>query len=68
MRKVITYTQTQGEYIGQIATCVPCAQSDVAKVLPEVEAMTEIEYLNWIIAKDVMRENPENVQIVEVDD
>lgn len=67
MRKVITYTQTQGEYAGQIATCVPAAQSDVALVLPEVASMTETEYLNWIIARDVMRENPENVQIVEVD-
>lgn len=68
MRKVITYTQTQGEFAGQIATCVPCAQADVAKVLPEVEAMTEAEYLNWIIARDVNRNNPENVQIVEVND
>jgi len=68
MRKVITYTQTQGEFVGQIATCVPCAQADVAKVLPEVAQMSEIEYLNWIIARDVNRNNPQNVQIVEVDD
>ena len=68
MRKVIKYTQTQGEYTGQIATCVPAAQEDVAKVLPEVASMTEIEYLNWIIARDVNRNNPENVQIVTVND
>lgn len=68
MRKVITYTQTQGDNIGQIATCVPCAQADVAKIFPEVEAMTEAEYLNWIIARDVNKYNPENVQIVEIND
>ena len=68
MRKVITYTQTQGEYIGQIATCVPAAQVDVAKVLPEVESMTEAQYLDWIIARDVNINNPENVQIVTVQD
>ena len=68
MRKVITYTQTQGDYIGEIATCVPAAQLDVAKVLPEVEAMSEAQYLAWIIARDVNKYNPENVQIVEVDD
>lgn len=68
MRKVITYTQTQGEFAGQIATCVPCAQEDVAKVLPEVTSMTETEYLNWIIARDVIKNNPENVQIVTVND
>ena len=68
MRKVITYTQTQGEIAGQIATCVPAAQADVAKVLPEVEAMTEAEYLAWIIARDVNKNNPENVQIVEIND
>jgi hypothetical protein len=68
MRKVITYTQTQGEFAGQIATCVPCAQEDVAKVLPEVASMTEAEYFAWIIARDVNKNNPENVQIVEVED
>ena len=68
MRKVITYTQTQGDYIGDIATCVPAAQSDVAKMLPEVESMTEAEYLDWIIARDVNKYNPENVQIITVDD
>ena len=68
MRKVITYTQTQGDNIGKIATCVPAAQSDVAKMLPEVESMTEAEYLDWIIARDVNKYNPENVQIITVDD
>ena len=68
MRKVITYTQTQGEFAGQIATCVPAAQADVAKLLPEVEAMTEAEYLAWIIARDVNKYAPENVQIITVDD
>jgi len=68
MRKVITYTQTQGEFAGQIATCVPATQADVAKVLPEVASMTETEYLNWIIARDVNKYNPENVQIVEVNE
>ena len=68
MRKVITYTQTQGDDIGDIATCVPAAQSDVAKMLPEVESMTEAEYLDWIIARDVNKYNPENVQIITVDD
>jgi hypothetical protein len=68
MRKIITYTQTQGEFIGQTATCVPAAQSDVAKTLPEVEGMTEAEYMDWIIARDVMKYNPENVQIITVED
>ena len=66
MRKVITYTQTQGEYAGNIATCVPALQSDVAKLLPEIASMSEAEYLDWIIARDVNKYNPENVQIVEV--
>jgi hypothetical protein len=68
VRKVITYTQTQGDYIGDIATCVPAAQSDVAEILPEVASMSEAEYLDWIIARDVNKYNPENVQIVEVND
>lgn len=68
MRKVITYTQTQGEFAGQIATCVPAAQEEVAKSVPEVASMTETEYLNWIIARDVNKNNPENVQIVTVND
>lgn len=68
MRKVITYTQTQGEFAGQIATCVPADQSDVAQLLPEVESMSEAEYLAWIIARDVNKYNPENVQIVTVND
>ena len=68
MRKVITYTQTQGEYAGDIATCVPALQADVSKLLPEVESMTEAEYLDWIIAKDVNKYNPENVKIITVND
>lgn len=68
MRKVITYTQTQGDYAGESATCVPAAQADVAKFFPEVDSMTEEQYIQWIIDRDVLKYNPENVQVITIDD
>ena len=65
MAKVIVWTQTQGDYAGDEAVTVPANQNDVAKVCPEVADMTEAEFLQWIINRDVLKHNPENVHIEE---
>lgn len=66
MTKVIMWEQTEGILAGQEVTTVPAPQSDLAQTRPEVEQMTESEYIAFIIQKDVMPYNPANVRVVDI--
>ena len=58
----IVYTDNSGN------TCIvhPARQEDVALVLPEIAAMTQAEFIEWIKAKDVPADAT-NVSIVAAD-
>ena len=58
----IVYTDNSGN------TCIvnPARQEDVAKALPEIAAMTQAEFIEWIKAKDVPADAT-NVSIVAAD-
>jgi hypothetical protein len=66
MAKIIKWTVTEGPEIGYEATTVPAPQEEVAQLRPEVADMTEDEYIQFIIDKDVMPKNPSNVHIVDL--
>ena len=65
MTKIIQWTMTQGENVGFVATTYPANQSDLALTRPEVAEMTEDEYIQFIIQKDVMPNNPSNVEVID---
>jgi hypothetical protein len=64
MTKKITWMQTEGVGAGTSATTIPVEQSIVAELRPEVADMTEDEYIQFIIQKDVMPNNPLNVEVI----
>lgn len=65
MTKVIQWTMTQGENAGFVATTYAANQSDLALTRPEVAEMTEDEYIQFIIQKDVMPNNPLNIAVID---
>jgi len=66
MSKIIIWEQTEGQFAGEDATTAPAPQEELAQTRPEVLDMSEDEYIQFIIDKDVMPFNPVNIRIVEV--
>ncbi len=66
MTKIIKWTVTEEPNIGYEATTVPAPQEEVAQLRPEVADMTEDEYIQFIIEKDVMPKNPANIRIEDI--
>jgi len=56
----IIYTRPDGG----VSVVTPAAQSDVAKVLLHVANMTAMEFMDWIVLRDVPAGST-NVQIVQ---
>jgi hypothetical protein len=65
MTKIILWEMTEGTLAGQQVTTFPAPQSELAQTRPDVEQMTESEYIDFIIQKDVLPYNPKNIRIVD---
>lgn len=68
MNKKIIWEQTQGISAGNDAITIPIAKEIVAELTPEVANMTDDEYIQFIINKDIMPHNPQNIRILHIND
>lgn len=67
MTKIIIWEATEGPIAGETITTVPAPQADLAQTRPEVAEMTESEYLQFIIAKDITPHNPANLRVIDAE-
>jgi hypothetical protein len=64
MTTKIIWKQTEGLNAGNDATTIPIDKDIVAELRPEVANMTNEEYIQFIIEKDIMPHNPEDIRII----